>query len=115
LLGILTGPFRGDRLRRVVDGVLAARAHTDDAPSESGSATTPTSSIRVVLLGAQESDVSVLRLLYRVQQIDLRLVYDPDPEAFGLSLAQNLGIATTSGELALDTVPDAIILARGEL
>jgi GAF domain-containing protein/DNA-binding NarL/FixJ family response regulator len=68
----------------------------------------------LVLLGAREADVSVLRLLYRVERIRIRLVFDPDPGAFGLSLAQNLGIPAISGSamLSLDRTPDVVVTAR---
>jgi GAF domain-containing protein/PAS domain-containing protein len=68
----------------------------------------------VIVLGAGEADVPVLRLLYRVQRVRVRMVFDPDPNAFGLSLAQNLGIPALSGELRLElpTPPDAVVIAR---
>jgi len=71
----------------------------------------------VVLLGASEADVPVLRLLYRAQHVHVSMVYDPDPAAFGLALARDLGIPAMSGELSLTLgkPPDAVVLARVDL
>lgn len=70
----------------------------------------------VVLLGADEGDVSVLRLLFRVPHVHVRMIYDPDPTAFGLTLAQSLDIPTISGQVALEMkAPDAVVLARPDL
>jgi GAF domain-containing protein/PAS domain-containing protein/CheY-like chemotaxis protein len=109
LLGALTGSFRKDVFREVVMGVLRSPERT--------SAPATAKRFGVILLGAGDSDVAVLRLLYRVPKIRIQMVYDPDPDAFGLSLAQNLGIPAVSGSLSLslETPPDAVVLARPEL
>ena len=119
--GVLTGPFQGAELRRAVEAVLRTPAEPVEvagpAPETTAEAASDEKPLDVFLLGAQETDVSVLRLLYRVQRINLRMVFDPNPEAFGLSLAQNLGIPTISGDLAmeLDRPPDVVVLARSDL
>jgi GAF domain-containing protein len=71
----------------------------------------------VVLLGASHADVPVLRLLYRSPGIRIRMIFDPDPEAFGLSLGRSLGIPVLSGDLQvqLETLPDAVVIARSGL
>ncbi|MDP6528713.1 MAG: GAF domain-containing protein [Gemmatimonadota bacterium] len=73
--------------------------------------------IRVVLLGAGDNEIPALRLLYRVRRMAIAMVFDPDAEAPGLSLAQDLGIPAISGNLSvtLETPPDAVVLARDGL
>lgn len=94
-------------LPRAVREILAL----PEPPAESPSTLRTRS---VILVGARESDVPVLRLLYRAPGIVLRMLYDPDPEAPGLVLGRSLGIPALSGtlELSLESPPDAIILAR---
>ena len=74
----------------------------------------PPATKSVILLGASHADVPVLRLLYRSPGIRIRMIFDPDPEAFGLSLGRSLGIPVLSGDLQvqLESLPDAVILAR---
>jgi len=73
--------------------------------------------LELVFLGASEPDMQQLRMLYRTERLHIGLVYDPDPHAFGLPLARNLGIhtATGPGAPALERRPDAVVLARPEL
>lgn len=115
LLGVLSGPVLSDDLRRVVDRVLR-RPEPSAAPSPERPRRPPRP-LGLVILGAGEEEVSVLRLLYRVQRIDIRLVWDSDPAAFGISLAKNLGIPTVAGDVTVDLQekPDAVVLARDGL
>ncbi|HET9885921.1 MAG TPA: GAF domain-containing protein, partial [bacterium] len=78
---------------------------------------TPPAVKSVILLGAAHGDVPVLRLLYRSPSIHIRMIFDPDPEAFGLSLGRSLGIPVLSGDLQvqLESPPDAVVLSRGGL
>jgi GAF domain-containing protein/PAS domain-containing protein len=71
----------------------------------------------VILLGASHADVPVLRLLYRSPGVRIRMIFDPDPEAFGLSLGRSLGIPVLSGDLQvqLESLPDAVVIARSGL
>lgn len=80
----------------------------------SGDVASPAVARRVILLGARESDIPVLRLLYRASGIDLRMVYDPDPSASGLVLARSLGLPALAGplEMQMEPLPDAVVLAR---
>jgi GAF domain-containing protein/PAS domain-containing protein len=77
----------------------------------------PVEPLAAIQIGAQEPDVSLLRLLYRDERFRLRMVFDPDPDAQGLALAQSLGIPTVSGdvELSLEQPPDFVVLARPDL
>ncbi|MGH2571698.1 MAG: PAS domain-containing protein, partial [bacterium] len=110
LLGVLPGPVLSDDLRRVV---AAALRRSQESPP----VRRPPRTLRVVILGAGQDEVSVLRLLYRVQRIDVRMVWDPDPAAFGILLAKNLGIPTIAGDLSMELGerPDAVVLARAGL
>lgn len=74
----------------------------------------PAGMIDVVVLGAREAEVPQLRALYAAERLRLRLVFDPEPNAFGLSLARNLGIPVVSGQatLPLEQAPDVVVLAR---
>lgn len=74
----------------------------------------PADTIDVVVLGAREAEVPQLRALYAAERLRLRLVFDPEPNAFGLSLARNLGIPVVSGQasLPLEQSPDVVVLAR---
>ena len=47
---------------------------------------------RVALLGAREEDIEILAELQRQDQVQLVAVYDPDPHAPGLSLAEISGV-----------------------
>ena len=78
---------------------------------------TPPAVKSVILLGASHADVPVLRLLYRSPSIQIRMIFDPDPDAFGLSLGRSLGIPVLSGDLQvqLESLPDAVVLARSGL
>ncbi len=68
----------------------------------------------VILIGAREHDIPVLRLLYRAPGVRLRMIYDPEPDASGLALGRSLGIPAVAGnlEMRLEPPPDAVILAR---
>jgi GAF domain-containing protein/PAS domain-containing protein/CheY-like chemotaxis protein len=113
LLGFLPGPVLSDDLRQVVAGVL----RTPEPAEPSEPVRRPPRTLSLVILGAGKDEVSVLRHLYRVQRIDIRMVWDSDPDAFGISLAKNLGIPTITGglTLGLESPPDAVVLARDGL
>jgi GAF domain-containing protein/CheY-like chemotaxis protein/PAS domain-containing protein len=125
ILGVLAGPLYREQLRTVVAGVLCRTGEPEGSkPGDLRVEGATELSVKgkpkryhVLLLGAEERDVPVLRMLYRVQRMDIRMVYDPEPTAFGLSLARNLGIPTLSGALTLemDRPPDVVVLARPEL
>ncbi len=68
----------------------------------------------VILIGAREHDIPVLRLLYRAPGMHLRMIYDPEPDAAGLALGRSLGIPAVAGhlEMRLEPPPDAVVLAR---
>jgi GAF domain-containing protein/PAS domain-containing protein/CheY-like chemotaxis protein len=113
LFGILPDPASAD-LRAVLDALYRTEAGATGTPEAQPDVMR---TYDVVVIGAAEPDVAVLRLLYRVDAIRVRMVYDPDPNAFGLSLAQNLGIPSLSGELSmhLGNRPDAVVVARDDL
>jgi len=52
--------------------------------------------IRCCLLGGQEKDLYVLGELHKQSQVDIAFVYDRDPGAVGLEIAEILGIAHPS-------------------
>lgn len=106
---------------------IARRGNASTAPPESPASPTPerpaaapkdTSSpanrVDVVILGARESDVAALNLLHRAPGVRVRLVYDSEPDALGLEVAQSLGVPTISGNatLALDPPPAFVVVAR---
>jgi GAF domain-containing protein len=52
--------------------------------------------IRCCLLGGQEKDLYVLGELHKQQQVEISFVYDRDPGAVGLEIAEILGITRSS-------------------
>jgi GAF domain-containing protein len=96
----------------VVRGILPSPAGEGWSPGSD-----PDRTYDLLLLGAAEPDIPVLRLLADVAHLNLRMVYDPDPSAPGLAVARELGIPCLSGALTLhlESPPDAVILARAEL
>jgi GAF domain-containing protein/GGDEF domain-containing protein len=55
---------------------------------------------RVALLGAREDEIELLAELHRQDRVELVAVYDPDPHATGLALAQIAGVASGSDAAA---------------
>lgn len=88
-----------------------------ETPEPAAHVVTPPAIKSVILVGATHADIPVLRLLYRSPGIQIRMIFDPDPEAFGLSLGRSLGIPVLSGDLQvqLESLPDAVVLARAGL
>jgi GAF domain-containing protein/PAS domain-containing protein/CheY-like chemotaxis protein len=119
VLGLLSRPTSGE-VASVLRGLFReapARGPEPSPPLREDRREPEQRTYDVIVLGASEADVPVLRLLYRVQRVRVRMVFDPDPNAFGLSLAQNLGIPAISGQLRLElpAPPDAVVVARAEL
>jgi GAF domain-containing protein/PAS domain-containing protein len=111
-LGVLVGAGAAD-----LAGVITAVLREAGEPPETRGEPVEERVFDVALLGASDADVPVLRLIYRVQRMRIRFVFDPDPDAFGLSLAQNLGIPAVSGDISMsmERPPDVVVLARDGL
>ncbi|UCE03231.1 MAG: GAF domain-containing protein [Candidatus Latescibacterota bacterium] len=62
---------------------------------------------RVALLGAREDEIELLAELHRQDRVGLVAVYDPDPHATGLALAQIVGVASGSDAAARETFAEA--------
>ena len=46
---------------------------------------------RVAVLGARETEMELVGELHRLSGVDLVGIYDPDPSAVGLPLAEGMG------------------------
>jgi len=65
---------------------------------------------RVALLGAREEDIEILAELQRQDQVQLVAVFDPDPHAPGLSLAEISGIPAGSDAAARERLAAAEVI-----
>ncbi|MBN1824819.1 MAG: GAF domain-containing protein [Candidatus Eisenbacteria bacterium] len=104
--------------------VVEARAWDRDDPEgrrlllwirEEGRAEEPHTA---VLVGASEEDLALIDLLHRSTGVRLLRVWDPDPDAPGLSFATERGIAASGGGEPAPQgarAPEAFLIARAEL
>ncbi len=65
---------------------------------------------RVALLGAREADIEIFAELQRQDRVHLVAVYDPDPTAPGLALAEISGVRAGADTMARDRLASAEII-----
>ncbi len=65
---------------------------------------------RVALLGARETDVELLAELQRQDRVSLVAVYDPDPHAPGLALAEIAGVPAGADAVARERLAEAEVI-----
>jgi len=72
---------------------------------------------RVALLGAREEETELLAELHRSARCDLVGVYDPDPQALGLPLAEIMGIESGSDAASRERFlqADYVVLPRDRM
>ena len=61
---------------------------------------------RVALIGARDEELELLAELHRTSRADLVGIYDPDPNAAGLTLAEIVGVPAGSDLAARDRLAE---------
>lgn len=117
LLGILGKARREENLRIVTQAVFgerAGRAPAEESAAPEEETTTGRAPYGVVLLGAGEEGLPVIRRVDGSETARLLLVFDPDERAPGLARARDLYVpsASTKEDAGIDGSVHAVILSE---